>query len=80
MLNVVLEEAPDRERCCAPGPGTIRGLNRLASRELKYDLPQDRALSEMLPLYCEIRETFPDIAIDLSDVSNILCETDLMDG
>jgi hypothetical protein len=71
----LLEDACDRDIWAAAGPGTIRGLNRMRCRDVGASLSQERALEEML----EIRkfvEGETGIVIDLSDVPNILCETD----
>lgn len=71
----LLAQAPDRASWAAAGPGSIRGLNRLYGRPVEAALPQARALEEMLAIYALVeRET--GVAIDLSDVPNILCETD----
>lgn len=71
----LLSGAPDRERWAAAGPGTIRGLNRLHGRPVKYALSQDRALSEMRAIYRIARDE-TGVAMDFSDVPNALCETD----
>jgi hypothetical protein len=71
----ILNAAPDTETWAAAGPGTIRGLNRLHGRELNYHLSQNDALPEILEIY----ELYPEALnfdIDLSDVPNMLCETD----
>ena len=59
----------------AAGPGTLRGLNRVHYRPLKAAVSQDQALAEMRPIF---ERTFDEtgIAIDFSDVPNMLCETD----
>jgi len=59
----------------AAGPGTIRGLNRIHGRPLKYSLGQERALSEMRAIYKVVQEE-TGVEMDFSDVPNILCETD----
>jgi hypothetical protein len=70
----LLQYAPDRESWAAAGPGTIRGLNRVAGRSVKSSLQQDKALEEILLLYPQVKEIVP--GIDLSDVPNCLCEFD----
>ena len=71
----LLRDAGDRETWAAAGPGTIRGLNRMHGRDVGAGLTQARALGEMLEIRRVIeRET--GLALDLSDVPNVLCETD----
>jgi hypothetical protein len=71
----LLGGAEDLDRWAAAGPGTIRGLNRMHRRDVRAGLPQDRALSEMLEIR-KVVEGETGMAIDLSDIPNILCETD----
>ncbi|MEE8206883.1 MAG: nucleotide kinase domain-containing protein [Nitrospinaceae bacterium] len=71
----LLECAPDVQAWAAAGPGTIRGLNRLHGRPVKKSLSQELALSEMRAIY-RIATDETGIALDFSDVPNILCETD----
>jgi hypothetical protein len=71
----LLSQAPDRATWAAAGPGTIRGLNRLHGRPVDGSLSQGQALQEMLTIYERVTmET--GVRMDLSDVPNILCETD----
>lgn len=71
----LLAGAPDVASWAAAGPGTIRGLNRLAGRSLTHPLKQDQACSEMRYLApIIIKET--GVNFDFSDVPNIMCETD----
>ena len=53
----------------------MRGLNRLQGRPVDATLSQDRALSEMRAIYKIVRSE-TGVAMDFSDVPNILCETD----
>jgi hypothetical protein len=70
-----LRDAPDRETWTAHGPGTLRGLNRVYGRRLDATVPASQARRECLELYRSIpAET--GVALDLSDVPNVLCETD----
>jgi hypothetical protein len=71
----LLREAPDIATWAAAGPGTIRGLNRVHGRRLDFALPQDRALTEMRAIYAMASQE-TGVAMDFSDVPNILCETD----
>lgn len=70
-----LREASDRMEWAAAGPGTMRGLNRLAGRRVDLAIDQGRALSEMRAIYRTIQDE-TGVAMDFSDVPNILCETD----
>jgi alpha-glutamyl/putrescinyl thymine pyrophosphorylase clade 1 len=72
----LLRDAPDVQRWAAAGPGTRRGLNRIHYRTVDFPLSQDRALREMRELFAVLQKECGDIAIDFSDVPNILCETD----
>ena len=71
----LLENAADAQVWAAAGPGTIRGLNRLHGRAVNYKLSQGQALSEMRAIY-KIAQQETGVAMDFSDVPNILCETD----
>lgn len=71
----LLSGAVDVRTWCAAGPGTLRGLNRVHGRPVSAPLSQGRALDEIVALYAVVeRET--SVAVDLSDVPNVLCETD----
>jgi len=67
--------ASDKQVWAAAGPGTIRGLNRIHGRPVKAKRSQDQALGEMRKIYA-IAEEKTGIALDFSDVPNVLCETD----
>jgi hypothetical protein len=71
----LLRDAPDVQTWCAAGPGTIRGLNRLAGRPLNYRLDQHVAIRELVGLYGRI-EPETGVPVDLSDVPNICCDLD----
>lgn len=73
-----LRGAPDINTWAAVGPGSRRGLNRLAGRDVNFNLSQDQGLDEMKRIY-EEQDFFraPWVPrIDLSDIQNCLCETD----
>lgn len=70
-----LAGAEDIATWAAAGPGTIRGLNRIAGRRTDFPLVQWQALVEMRVLYETIQQE-TGVAMDLSDVPNVLCETD----
>ena len=67
--------ATTRATWAAAGPGTLRGLNRIHGRPVDCALSQEQALREMRAIY-EIVESETGVAMDFSDVPNILCETD----
>lgn len=73
-----LRDAPDINTWAALGPGSRRGLNRLAGRPLGYNLSQEEGLAEMLELHAQQdAHRAPWVPrIDLSDIQNCLCETD----
>ena len=71
----LLNKASDIETWAAAGPGTIRGLNRIHGRPVDAALKQDQALREMRKIY-EVAEAETGVALDFSDVPNVLCETD----
>lgn len=73
-----LRDAPDINSWAALGPGSRRGLNRLAGRPVDFPLSQAQGLEEMVSLW-EQQEAHraPWVpAIDLSDIQNSLCEVD----
>lgn len=71
----ILRDATDVASWAAAGPGTLRGLNRLHGRAVDHTLSQGQALREMRAIYA-IAEAETGVAMDFSDVPNILCETD----
>lgn len=71
----LLDKADDIERWAAAGPGTIRGLNRIHGRAVDGSLSQGQALTEMRAIYKVVQQE-TGVAMDFSDVPNILCETD----
>jgi putative DNA primase/helicase len=72
----LLCDAPDRETWAAAGPGTLRGINRMLGRRIDHPLTQAEALDYIRKLYAELRRDFGEVNFDLSDVCNVLCETD----
>lgn len=71
----LLATAADRDCWAAAGPGTLRGLHRLYGRVLTAMISQGQALGEMREIYA-VAERETGVAMDFSDVPNILCETD----
>ena len=74
-FTALLSGAPDVTTWAAAGPGTIRGLNRLHGRPLDRELKQPWAGQEMREIY-QIVTQETGVAMDFSDVPNVLCETD----
>jgi DNA polymerase len=73
---VLLRNAPDVQTWCAVGPGSVRGLNRLHGRATDAKISQRQAMREVLELYRALCRDVPEVPIALSDVPNILCESD----
>ena len=71
----LLASAPDVSSWAAAGPGTIRGLHRIHGRPIESSLPQAQALDEIRAIY-EIAPGATGVALDFSDVPNVLCEVD----
>lgn len=74
-FTALLAKADDVDTWAAAGPGTLRGLNRLHGRKVDAALSQGQALTEMRAIYKIIQQE-TGIAMDFSDVPNVLCETD----
>ena len=71
----LLAQARDVETWAAAGPGTRRGLHRLSGRPIDRALPQAQALQEIRDLRARLARDH-EIALDLSDIPNVLCEYD----
>ena len=74
-------DAPDINTWAALGPGSRRGLNRLAGRPVGHPLRQEEGLAEMLEIRALINQPgalapWVPTPLDLSDVQGCLCETD----
>lgn len=73
-----LWDAPDVGKWAPVGPGSARGLNRLAGRPVGQSVSQSQGLEEMLQLQAVVNastaEWVPEI--ELHDIQNVLCETD----
>ena len=66
-------EATDWWDWAAVGPGSMRGLNRLHDRPLKFNVHQEQALKEMRKVRDELDICFE---LCLQDIQNCLCEFD----
>jgi hypothetical protein len=71
----LLDHAADVSTWAAAGPGTLRGLNRIHGRAVDATTSQAQALTEMRAIYKVVQQE-TGVAMDFSDVPNILCETD----
>ena len=73
-----LSDAPDVGRWAPLGPGSTKGLNRLAGRPLKQLISQQQGLDEMLQLQDIVNANTASCVppIELHDIQNCLCETD----
>lgn len=64
-----------------PGPGAVRGLNRIMCRKLTSAIPMDQAVKEMKDLFIDLRD-FRDYRVDWSHpldmrcIEHSLCEFD----
>lgn len=76
----LLNKAPDIHRWANPGPGAMRGLNRMAGRDLKARLPKQQFIDEMWALLeiSEDRELWPGDwpSLEMRDIEHSLCELD----
>lgn len=73
-----LSAAPDIMTWANPGPGAIRGLNRVFGRKLTQALSRDKALIEMRYLL-RLSNSFtePHVpAMEMRDIEHSLCEVD----
>jgi len=73
-----LRNSPDASNWAAIGPGSLRGLNRLAERPVGQPIKQAQAVDEMRALLALSRtELGPWVPpLELEDIQNSLCETD----
>jgi hypothetical protein len=73
-----LRDAPDVGLWAPLGPGSMRGLNRLAGRSLKQAIGQAQGLAEMLAIRDEVNASTALYVppIELHDIQNCLCEVD----
>lgn len=73
-----LTNAADLNTWAAVGPGSRRGLNRLADDPVKASLSQEQAVEEMNWVHSVQEQYLADWMkpIRLSDIQNCLCETD----
>lgn len=78
MQTPVLRNANDRNTWCPAGPGARRGLNRVFDRPLHQQMPEPKALSEMIFLFEQSPAHLPSFmpALELHDIQFQLCEFD----
>lgn len=76
----LLDKAPDIYKWANPGPGAMRGLNRMAGRDLTKRLPKKQYIDEMWALLemGEDRELWPISwpELEMRDIEHSLCELD----
>ena len=75
LYTELLGDANDRMTWANPGPGAVRGLNRMHGRELKKQHPKDACIAEIK----EILDVAPDHGWtdwDMRTVEHTLCEFD----
>lgn len=76
----LLDKAPDIYTWANPGPGAMRGLNRMMGRDLVKRLPKAHYIEEMRTLLglSEDRELWPGDwpALEMRDIEHSLCELD----
>ena len=70
-----LRNAPDIMSWANPGPGAVRGLNRIFGRKLSGALPRDKALFEMRWLL-RLSSSFTEPHVPARDIEHSLCEVD----
>ena len=74
-----MAQAPDWETFVMPGPGTMRGLNRLHNRPVDRTFPLKQGQEEILELKGLLRDvliSYSQSFVDPNNVSNCLCEFD----
>jgi hypothetical protein len=73
-----LRDAPDIHTWANPGPGAMRGLNRVYGRELRFRQPRQLFVMEMVCLLHRVRGALPSgfPPIEMRDIEHCLCETD----
>lgn len=76
----LLDKAPDIMTWANPGPGAMRGLNRMHGRDLKSKQAKQKYIDEMRELLfiSEDRELWPSgyPALEMRDIEHSLCELD----
>lgn len=76
----LLDKAPDIMTWANPGPGAMRGLNRLLGRDLNFKQPKGKFIEEMRTLLflSEDRQFWPGDwpSLEMRDIEHSLCELD----
>ena len=74
-IDPILMEASDWYSFAPLGPGSIRGLNRFAGRDVKKSLKQEQGLKEINEIRLMVKDR---LGLDLPahDIQNSLCESD----
>ena len=74
-----LKSAADWWLFALPGPGSIRGLNRVRGRELEATYAEQAWYNDLAKLHVEIAPHFAELGmpqLDLQNLQNCLCEVD----
>lgn len=67
----VLQNAPDKDIFCAPGPGSQKGLNYLYNKPIQTKWGQEEFQSAVNTLRLQVSDV---IDVDAQDMQNVLCE------
>ena len=73
----LLGQATDLQVFAVPGPGSMRGLNRIFERPLDQNIPRERFVDELMTIRYETEKLtgkVPDMT--LHDWQNVMCEYD----
>jgi hypothetical protein len=77
LKYLALKGAPDWSTSCLAGPGTLRGLSRLAGRPVDQKINQTQALEELKDVRLRLaRHPLAHYFKDLNNLSNCFCEWD----
>jgi len=77
----LLDKAPDTMEWANPGPGAMRGLNRLHGRDVKRHVPREQYIREMRELLYVSHQFWPTPsehwpALEMREIEHTLCEFD----
>lgn len=76
-IDPILEKATDWWTWAPLGPGSKRGLNRYAGRDVRKPLNQKQGLDELVAIQAEIAK-YLQVDLPVHDVQNCMCEYDKM--
>jgi len=72
----LLANAMDKGTWANPGPGAVRGLNRIYNRPLNERLPIAEAIDEMVALHKKLTKIWKGERLSLREIEHSLCEFD----